>query len=71
MGYASSAFALAGLPMTRTYPSSYPYAHTGALFDVTVGSNGACSPAYLCTGETGYDGPTGWGTPDGTAAFTG
>jgi hypothetical protein len=45
------------------------YANTGALFDVTSGSNGTCSPAYLCTGETGYDGPTGNGTPNGTAAF--
>jgi hypothetical protein len=36
------------------------------LFDVTLGSNsGACNPAYLCTAEEGYDGPTGWGTPDG------
>jgi hypothetical protein len=40
------------------------YRHS--LFDVTSGSNagyGACG--YLCTGEEGYDGPTGWGTPDG------
>jgi hypothetical protein len=32
-----------------------------------IGSLKRCSPAYLCTGETGYDGPTGWGTPDGAA----
>ena len=24
---------------------------------------------YLCTGRVGYDGPTGWGTPDGVDAF--
>ena len=48
---------------------SFPYAHTASLFDVTSGSNGTCSPAYLCTGGTGYDGPTGLGTPNGTAAF--
>jgi subtilase family serine protease len=48
---------------------SDPYAHTTALFDVTSGSNGRCSPAYLCTGEVGYDGPTGLGTPNGTAAL--
>ena len=41
-----------------------------SLFDVTSGSDGSCSPAYLCTAEAGYDGPTGLGTPDGTAAFT-
>jgi subtilase family serine protease len=66
----ASVFALAGAPAAGTYPSSYIYAHTSNLFDVTSGSNGSCSPAYLCTGEVGYDGPTGWGTPDGTAAFT-
>ncbi len=66
----ASVFALAGTPAAGTYPSSYPYSHTSNLFDVTSGSNGSCSPAYLCTGEVGYDGPTGLGTPDGTAAFT-
>lgn len=39
------------------------YRHT--LFDVTSGTNGGCGGTYLCTGEEGYDGPTGWGTPDG------
>jgi hypothetical protein len=63
-------FALAGTPAAGTYPSSYIYAHISNLFDVTSGSNGTCSPAYLCTGEAGYDGPTGWGTPNGTTAFT-
>jgi hypothetical protein len=37
---------------------------------VTSGSNGSCSTSYFCTARTGYDGPTGWGTPNGTAAFT-
>lgn len=45
------------------------YLHTKHLFDVTTGSNGTCSPAYLCNGEVGYDGPTGNGTPDGLKAF--
>ncbi len=66
----ASVFALAGKPVAGTYPSSYIYQHTSALFDVTSGFNGFCSPAYLCTAGAGYDGPTGWGTPDGTAAFT-
>jgi subtilase family serine protease len=49
------------------------------LTDVTSGSNGSCtgargrlpnpSLAYLCTGITGYDGPTGMGTPLGIAGF--
>jgi hypothetical protein len=50
---------------------SDPYAHTSSLFDITSGSDGNCSPSYLCQAGTGYDGPTGWGSPDGTAAFTG
>ncbi|HEX7839571.1 MAG TPA: S53 family peptidase [Kofleriaceae bacterium] len=53
---------------TVTFGSD-PYAHTSALFDVTSGSNGTCSPSYLCTGTAGYDGPTGLGTPNGTTAF--
>jgi subtilase family serine protease len=67
----AATFALAGAPSAGTLPSSDIYKHTSSLFDVTTGSLGSCSPAYLCTAETGYDGPTGWGTPDGTAAFTG
>jgi MYXO-CTERM domain-containing protein len=34
----------------------------GALFDVTSGSNGACGN-LLCNATTGWDGPTGFGTP--------
>jgi subtilase family serine protease len=63
-------FALAGTPAAGTYPSSYLYAHSSDFFDVTSGANGSCSPAYLCTAETGYDGPTGLGTPDGIGAFS-
>ncbi|MEV5951049.1 putative Ig domain-containing protein, partial [Streptomyces sp. NPDC051993] len=67
----ASVYALAGTPAAGTSPASYPYAHTGSLNDVTSGANGSCSPAYLCTAGSGYDGPTGLGTPNGTAAFTG
>ena len=49
--------------------NNYPYAHAGSLFDVTSGSNGSCSPSQLCTARTGWDGPTGLGTPNGTGAF--
>ncbi len=64
-------YADAGAPSSGSYPSSFPYAHTSALNDVTTGATAACSPAYLCTAEPGYDGPTGWGTPNGPTAFTG
>jgi subtilase family serine protease len=62
----ASVYALAGNSVTA---GSYPYAHTSSLFDVTSGSNGSCSGSYLCTAGTGYDGPTGLGTPNGTDAF--
>jgi subtilase family serine protease len=39
------------------------------LFDVTSGSNGSCSISYICNAGAGYDGPTGWGTPNGVGAF--
>jgi subtilase family serine protease len=45
------------------------YTHTSNLYDVTSGSNGSCGGSILCTAATGYDGPTGWGTPDGLTAF--
>lgn len=64
-------YALAGSPVANTYPSSYPYAHSAQLNDVTSGSNGSCTPAYLCNAGPGLDGPTGLGTPNGVAAFTG
>ena len=48
---------------------SYPYSHTGSLFDVTSGSNGSCGGSYLCTAKAGYDGPTGLGTPNGIGGF--
>jgi subtilase family serine protease len=67
----AATYALAGAPSSGSYPASFPYAHTSALYDVTSGSNGSCSGSYLCTGSTGYDGPSGLGVPNGTAAFTG
>ena len=66
----ASVYALAGPPAAGPDPASYLYEHSSDLNDVTSGSNGLCSPAYLCTGEPGYDGPTGLGTPAGIAAFT-
>ena len=58
-----------GVNGTAVNHGSDPYRHTSALFDVTSGSNGSCSGSYLCTAVAGYDGPTGLGTPHGTAAF--
>ncbi|MFJ2728957.1 peptidase S8 [Streptomyces collinus] len=67
----AAAYALGGAPSAGSYPASFPYAHSSALYDVTSGSNGSCAGSYLCTGTAGYDGPSGLGVPNGTTAFTG
>jgi subtilase family serine protease len=63
-----SIYALAGNASSLSYASSI-YSHTSALYDVSGGSNGSCGGTYLCTAVSGYDGPTGLGTPNGTGAF--
>ena len=65
----ASVFALAGAPSGPA--AAVLYAHSGSLNDVTSGSDGSCSPSYLCTAGSGYDGPTGLGTPNGLGAFSG
>jgi subtilase family serine protease len=73
----ASVFALAGNATSVDYPARLLYANPGGLFDVTSGSNGSCvrkgkhggGAPYLCTAGTGYDGPTGLGTPNGTTSF--
>jgi subtilase family serine protease len=66
----AAVYALAGNAASTQY-GSYPYSHTSGLFDITSGSNGRCLPKqlYLCTGGSGYDGPTGLGTPNGVSGF--
>ena len=65
-------YALAGNTGTGTansIPAYHAYSNTSSLFDVTSGSNGSCGGTYLCTAGSGYDGPTGLGTPNGIGAF--
>jgi hypothetical protein len=62
----ASVYALAGNSVSD---GSYPYGHASSLNDVKSGSDGSCGGSYLCTGGTGYDGPTGNGTPNGTGGF--
>jgi len=65
----ASVYALAGNTSSAD-GANLPYADPPGLFDVTTGRNGtSCGGSYLCTAGPGYDGPTGLGTPDGTAAF--
>ena len=54
-----------------TFPAAYPYQASSGLTDIVGGSDGTCESArqYLCHAVAGYDGPTGLGTPSGTAAF--
>jgi Carboxypeptidase regulatory-like domain/Subtilase family len=65
----AATYALAGAPLTGSYPNALPYQHADALHDVTTGSNGNCGFRF-CVAGTGWDGPTGLGTPNGVAAFS-
>lgn len=61
--------AFASLGVAEQGPS-FPWMHSSAFYDVTSGNNdpAGCAPnAYYCTAQTGYDGPSGWGTPNGAA----
>jgi len=66
-------YALAGNG-TSIHDGSFSYSHTGSLHDVTSGNNDPCglppaNASYVCAAGTGYDGPTGNGTPNGIGAF--
>jgi subtilase family serine protease len=63
----ASAYALGG--NLGGYPAQYTWAHTSGLTDVTTGSNGTCPTSVWCHAGTGWDGPTGLGTPKGLSAF--
>ena len=65
----ASVYALAGTPAAAINPAELLYQHPHSLYDITSGSNGSCSPASLCHGTAGWDGPTGLGTPHGLQAF--
>ena len=66
----AAVFALAGNNGNKAADSIYT--NTSDLNEVTASNNGTCTQSVLCT-ATGtantYNGPTGWGTPNGIAAF--
>ena len=65
----AAVYALAGNAASVNYPAALPYGKPAALHDVTEGpSTGKCKTT-ACAAATGYDGPTGLGTPNGTTAF--
>jgi subtilase family serine protease len=68
----ASVFALAGNASSQNYAAGiWAAGGSSSLNDVTTGSNGTCPKKYLyiCNAGPGYDGPTGWGTPNGVGAF--
>jgi subtilase family serine protease len=52
-----------------TDAAQYTWGRAGSLHDVTSGSNGTCTTTVWCHAGTGWDGPTGLGTPNGIGAF--
>jgi len=64
----SALYALGSGPVGAGNASGLYGAAPGNFFDVTSGSDGSCG-SDLCTAQSGWDGPTGLGTPDGVAAF--
>ena len=69
-------FALAGNTQAIGSAPQWVWQHGGttAFNDIVTGSNSVyfqCpqSMLYICTAGPGYDGPTGWGTPNGLSGF--
>lgn len=60
-GIITGVYADAGVPSAGSSPASFPYAHPTAMYDITTGPGAG----------TGYDEPTGVGTPNGVTAFKG
>ncbi|MBV8491505.1 MAG: hypothetical protein JO199_13340, partial [Candidatus Eremiobacteraeota bacterium] len=70
-------FGLAGNASTYTPAMLWGFKGKG-FYDITSGTNakkgvtGLVCPAaysYICTARAGYDGPTGWGTPNGVSSL--
>lgn len=70
-------FALAGNTSTAGPQTIWGKRGTSSLNDVTSGTNiltsitGPCASSvkYICVAGKGYDGPTGWGSPNGVGAL--
>ena len=56
------------LGKAKTATNAFSYTNTGDFYDVTSGKNGSCSKdTKICNAGTGWDGPTGNGTPNAGA----
>jgi hypothetical protein len=62
-------YALAGSAASWSYPAQSIYQSPGSFHDVTSGSNGTCTYFLQCNAVSGYDLPTGIGTPNGLGGF--
>lgn len=61
-----------GKKLSSTFARSiYFAAGSHSLNPIIKGSNGSCPHVYkyICQAGVGYNGPTGWGTPNGVGAF--
>jgi hypothetical protein len=65
----ASVYAMAGSGYSNVTP--YTNGNTSNLHDIISGSNSKrkCPQTQWCSARTGWDGPTGVGTPNGTGAF--
>jgi subtilase family serine protease len=63
-------YALSGNTGSSTaLANSLPYINPGKFNDVASGSTGNCPTSQWCLAGTGWDGPTGVGTPNGVAGL--
>lgn len=65
----AAVFALANNYSSFSNPTEVLYNNAAGLRDIISGSNGTCAGSYLCTAESGYDGPSGLGVPSGLGGF--
>jgi subtilase family serine protease len=64
----SGIYGVAGNGWSVYYPAQFAYQPPGSFHDVTSGSNGSCG-TIMCQAVSGYDGPTGLGSPSGLGGF--
>ena len=63
-------YGLAASASSWSYPAQSVYQSPDSLHDVTSGSNGYCDYNLECNAGSGYDLPTGVGTPNGLGGFS-
>ena len=63
-------YSLAAGASSWSYPAQSVYQSPDSLHDVTSGSNGSCGNDLECNAGSGYDLPTGVGTPNGLGGFS-